>query len=301
VKLNLRALDAFRHTLQSGSATAASRELGISQPAVSRLLARLERDVGFELFWREKGRLVPTPEARILADEVDLALGRLDRIATLARNLGDGAVGELRIVAPPSLVEGPLAPIVASFLAHNPQLRLSISPRDVETANQLIATRAVDCGFGRLPVDHPGVSAERLVTNETVCVLPPRHPLAKLTVIGPADLADVPLILLGQGRRSRAVIDAAFDRAGIAPRVRLETQTVGSACAFAAHGVGVAILNELMARTYLRGGMQMRRFRPRMLHEYGFLTASEAPLAKVTQSFLAHCRTEFRKLAEPTK
>jgi hypothetical protein len=38
-----------------------------------------------------------------------------------------------------------------------------------------------------------------------------------------------------------------------------------------------------------------------MLHEYGFLTASEAPLAKVTQSFLAHCRSEFRKLAGPTK
>src|SRR5437763_14570964 len=60
VKLNLRALDAFRHTLQGGSATAAARELGISQPAVSRLLARLEREVGFELFWREKGRLIAT-------------------------------------------------------------------------------------------------------------------------------------------------------------------------------------------------------------------------------------------------
>jgi DNA-binding transcriptional LysR family regulator len=296
VKLNLRALDAFRHTLQCGSATAAARELGISQPAVSRLLARLEAEVGFELFWREKGRLVATPEARILADEVDLALGRLDRIATLARNLGDGAVGELRIVAPPSLVEGPLAPIVASFLSQNPQLRLSISPRDVETANQLIATRAVDCGFGRLPVDHPGVAAERLTVNETVCVLPPRHRLAKLEAIGPADLRDENLILLGQGRRSRAAIDAAFDRHGVAPRVRLETQTIGSACAFVANGVGIAILNELMARTYVRGGMQLRPFRPRLQHTYGFLTASDAPQAKVTQAFLAHSRAAFRKL-----
>lgn len=295
MKFQLRALDAFRQTLRTGSASAAARELGISQPAVSRLLARLEADVGFDLFWRERGKLIATQEAKLLAEEVELVLGRLDRIASLAQNIGEGAVGELKIVAPPSLVEGPLAPIVAKFLAGNPQLRITIHPRDVETSKEMVATKAVDCGFAKLPLDHGGIRVHKLITSESICVLPPRHPLGKLQTITPGDLRDVPMIVLGRGR-SRSATEAIFDKAGVVPRVRLETQTVGSACAFVRHGVGVAILNELMARDAARGGVQLRPFRPRVLHDYAFITATAAPMAKVTEAFLAHCQESFAAL-----
>jgi DNA-binding transcriptional LysR family regulator len=294
-RLNLRAMDAFRMTLEHGSASAAARELGVTQPAISRLLTLLESEVGFELFDRDRGRLVPTQEAKLLAREVGLVLGRLDHISILARNLGLGVAGELRLVSPPSLAEGPLAPIIASFMALHPQLRISVCPRDVRMGEELVATRAMDCAFARLPVEHPDVTAELLVTNQTVCVLPPRHRLAKLTTIGPADLAGVPLIfLLSVG--SRAGMDAAFERAGVVPNVRLETQTIGSACAFAEQGVGVAVVNELLARRYVRGGMRLRPFRPRLLHQYGFVTAADAPMTRVTRIFFEHCQREFAKL-----
>jgi DNA-binding transcriptional LysR family regulator len=300
VKFQLRALDAFRQTLRTGSASAAARELGISQPAVSRLLARLERDVGFDLFYRDRGKLIATQEARLLGDEVDLVLGRLDQIASLAQNIGQAAVGELKIVAPPSLVEGPLAPIVAQFLAVHPQLRIAIHPRDVETSKEMVATKAVDCGFAKLPLDHAGIRVHKVITSESICVLPPRHPLGKLATIRPADLIDVPMIVLGRGR-TRSATEAIFDKAGVVQRVRLETQTVGSACAFVRHGVGVAILNELMARDAARGGVLLRPFRPRVLHDYAFITASAAPMAKVTEAFLAHCRKAFAELKAATQ
>jgi len=50
LKLNLRSLEAFRETMLSGSATAAAGRMGLTQPAVSRLIAQLEQDAGFELF-----------------------------------------------------------------------------------------------------------------------------------------------------------------------------------------------------------------------------------------------------------
>jgi DNA-binding transcriptional LysR family regulator len=297
-RLNLRALDAFRLTMEHGSASAAARLLGVTQPAVSRLLAILEEEVGFELFAREKGRLVATVEAQLLAREVGQVLGRLDQIAMLARNLGEGTAGTLRIASPPSLIDGPLAHVLADFMRKHPQLRVSVWPRDARMVEEMVATRAVDCGFTRLPLERSDVRATVLTTNETVCVLPPRHRLAKLETIGPTDLAGVPLIMLLPGRPSRLAVDAAFERVGVRPHVQLATQTIGSACAFAAKGVGIAIVNGLMAPVYLRKGMQLRRFRPRVLHQYGFVTPRDAPLTKVTEVFHEHCRREFAAFSD---
>ena len=69
MKLNLRSLEAFRETMLSGSATAAAGRMGLTQPAVSRLIAQLEQDAGFELFYREIGPPEPYPsgEGRLVA------------------------------------------------------------------------------------------------------------------------------------------------------------------------------------------------------------------------------------------
>ena len=103
---NLRSLECLRAIIVTGSATAAARQLGLTQPAVSRLLGVLERSIGFQLFERRKGRLVPTEEARTLCQEVDIAMQSIDRVAQLARNLRNADFGELSIVSPPSFAEG---------------------------------------------------------------------------------------------------------------------------------------------------------------------------------------------------
>lgn len=81
--ISLRALHSFVEIIRSGSATAAGQRLGMTQPAVSRMIAQLEQRVGFELFYRDRGRLVPTKDALLLAEEVDLALAGLDRVTAL--------------------------------------------------------------------------------------------------------------------------------------------------------------------------------------------------------------------------
>ena len=105
---NLRSLECLRAVIVTGSATGAARQLGLTQPAVSRLLGVLERSIGFQLFERRKGRLVPTEEARTLCQEVDIALQSIDRVAQLARNLRNADFGELSIVSPPN--RGPTSP-----------------------------------------------------------------------------------------------------------------------------------------------------------------------------------------------
>lgn len=294
--VDLRALRAFRSIVRTGTVTAAGRELGLTQPATSRLLAQLERDMGFELFHRDRGRLVPTSDALLLFEEVELALGGVDHVAELVANIARFRVGRLRLVAPPSFTEGVLPEIVAAFLARFPDVHLSIDSRSVETTRMMIATRAVDAGFVKMPVDRPDLAAESVVVSHSVCVLSREHRLASQPALDPRLLRGEPLILLGAGRRSRAQIESAFAEAGVAPRVRIDTHTIGSACGLAARGVGIAIVNALLARPYLRDGLVALPFRPELRHEYAFVTAAVPGPTRLAREFLLETRAWFARI-----
>lgn len=292
---NIKTLEAFREIIQLGSVTAAARSLGFSQPAVSRLLAQFEAELGFKLFHRSKGRLLPTSQALMLFEEVDLALQGVERINVLAEDIRQTNAGQLRVVAPPSFAEGPLVKLVASFLSLHPNIHINVDSRTRPTVMNLVATRTADCGFGKLPLDHPGIRLRPLISSPTVCVLPPAHRLsAGKRPIGARDLAGEPLILVGhRGGDTRMRIDQAFQQAGVRQTVRLEAHNVGAACALAAEGVGIAIVNELLSRHSLWTGVRIRRFAPTIEQEYVFMSSANVRETSLTEAFYEHCRASL--------
>jgi len=291
--INLRSLECFRAIIDLGSATAAARELDLTQPAVSRCLGALEESVGFKLFNRSKGRLIPTDEALIFYDEVKITLQSVDRISRLALNLHNADFGELRVVSPPSLAEGMLSSAINAFLREHSDVSITLDSQSGQTALDMVALRAVDCGFAKLPVDHRGLICRPLISGGTVCAVPKGHKLAKSKQISATDLHDEPLILLGKGRSSRVQIDRAFSGAKSRMRVRIETHTVGAACAFAKGGSGIAIVSELFARQFVDHSIVLVRFQPDIKHEYAFITAKDATMSRVTQLFYEHCLRYF--------
>jgi len=103
--MNLRHLEIFRAVLANGSATKAARSMGISQPAVSRVLARFEQDMGLTLFKREGSGLVPTPEALLLGEEVERTCNGYDGLLRRAkgiREMGEGHLASARSPACPT-------------------------------------------------------------------------------------------------------------------------------------------------------------------------------------------------------
>ncbi len=297
---HIKTLEAFREIIQLGSVTAAARSLGLSQPAVSRLLAQFETELGFKLFHRSKGRLLPTSQALLLYEEVDLALQGIERISALAGDIRKTNVGQLRIVAPPSFAEGPLVKLVATFLVKHPKIHISIDSRTRPTVMNLVATRTADCGFGKLPLDHPGIRLRPLISSPTVCVLPPSHRLATgKRAISAMDLVDEPLIMVGyRSGDTRVRIGRAFQEAGVHANVRVETHNVGAACALAAEGVGIAIVNELLSRRSLWTGVYIRPFAPAIEQEYVFMSSANVRETPLTEAFYDHCRTALSPRAK---
>ncbi|MEK1931977.1 MAG: LysR family transcriptional regulator, partial [Pararhizobium sp.] len=95
--MNARQLEIFRAIMREGTITAAANALSVSQPAISKVLLHLESQLGYALFDRIGGRLVPTMEAHLLYADVDRVFRQMEALNSLARDVGANKIGLLRI------------------------------------------------------------------------------------------------------------------------------------------------------------------------------------------------------------
>lgn len=286
-------LESFIEIVRTGSVTEASKRLSLTQSAVSRQLAQLEEDLGIDLFHREKGRLIPLPEAQLLSTEADLILSGFDRIGQLASDLKNLNKGQLRVSGPPSFIEGVLVPVISTFLKTYPNIKFIIDSRNHETIVEQALCRAIDCGFVKAPISAANLHAESIFEAGTVCVMHQEHELAGLAHISPDTLDTVPLITLGQGKIFRKRLQVLFHEAGAVMNIRAETHAIGASCALASQGVGVAIVNEMLARNYENMDVAIVPFRPNIRHEYMFINSAQIPMSRLAMQFLEHCRHEM--------
>jgi DNA-binding transcriptional LysR family regulator len=118
--MNLRHIEIFHAVYVNGSVSAAARALNVSQPSVSKMLRHAESLLGFPLFQRTSGGLVPTQDAHVLFTEVSEIQDRVYALREAGRNLRRGVGGVLRISALPSLALDAIPTAVARFLrTHN--------------------------------------------------------------------------------------------------------------------------------------------------------------------------------------
>lgn len=295
-RLSLGTLRAFAAIMRTGSATAAGKALGLSQPTVSRMIAQMEKQIGFELFYRDKGRLVPTKDGLALIDEVELALAGLSRVDGLIRDISAHAVGEIRLVAPPSFAEGLVPGLIAHFLERYPRIRVSVDSRSIATTKTMLATRVIDCAFMRQPVDREDLIAETVLRCGSVCVLREDHPLAAQEVLNPVAIGNAPIIALGSGSVLGREIDQVFRDYNCRQNVIVECHTTSAACAMARLGIGIAIVNEMLARSYVSAPLVTRPFLPAMIHEYALVTSAQSRASRLLEVFQEEARAYFRKL-----
>src|SRR5260370_39654950 len=111
--MDIRLLEAFRAVVESGSVTHAASSLGITQPAVSAQIARLESELGFSLFTRTGNRLRLTSEAITFRAEAERTLDRTDDLVRAAEHIRQGQVGSLTVASHPVAGGGCRPPGVA--------------------------------------------------------------------------------------------------------------------------------------------------------------------------------------------
>jgi DNA-binding transcriptional LysR family regulator len=291
--MNLRQCEVFRAVMEAGSVTAAAERLHVSQPAVSKMLAQLERDLGFRAFLRERRRLVPTAEAQTLYQEVRRAFIGLDYLTRLAGDLRELRRGHLVIAASHATASFYLPGIVAAFLRDHPGLSVSIQTMDSPSIAQAVATGRVDLGIAQFEVAATGLRRERLASVEAVCVVPPGHALARRRIVRAVDLHEQPFIALAAVNRLRARLDTVFAAEGAAPLIRVDTPLASTACGLVMQGVGVCILDRLSAEANLHLGIVIRPFQPVLAEDLVMLSPDRTPMSGVGTAFAALLRSSF--------
>jgi DNA-binding transcriptional LysR family regulator len=288
--MNVNQIEILRALIATGSTIAAAKATGLSQSGVSRLLHQLETELSMPLFLREKGRLVPTPEAFALAMDAHEVLLAIERMSARAEDLRKGAAGQdtVRVAMPISLWEHVAPEILSEFMHEFPEAKVETFFDTTGTILRLVEHRQVDFGLLRLDTNMgPGFVTEELATGENVCAIPVDHPLCDKEEITPTDLIDVPLIMTGRQRPDRLSLDQTFAQLGIRPFVKIETHTNSSACSYVARGLGVAIISSFFGNLFRNLPIVLRPFRPRSVQSFGLARVEALPLSIAAKGFSA--------------
>src|SRR3954451_24893227 len=187
--MELRQVEYVVGVVDHGTFTRAARALHVTQPALSEGIARLEREIGVDLFHRVGRRAVLSAAgAAFLEPARQLLRDRAGLTASVTAVSGLEA-GRLDIVSLPTLAVDPLAPIVGAFRHAHPGIVVHIEqPEDAAAVASSVRSGRTEVGLAELPIPDEEVVQEPVVEQELVAVLPPSSALAGRRRLTIADL-----------------------------------------------------------------------------------------------------------------
>ncbi|SIT39445.1 Transcriptional regulator, LysR family [Paraburkholderia piptadeniae] len=269
--LNIRELEAFRAFIECGSVTLAADRLGRTQPQVGRLLTSLEDSVGFRLFDRVGKRLRATPEGWRFYEEVDRVIRELELLTRSANQIRTGSSDHLRILVAPHVTNALVSPALVEVQRRLPTFTAEVASRvrlDIET---WITQEQFDVGLSILPIDNPAIEVEPFLRTRAVIVMSELHPLAKRDVVSLADILDLPLVATHSRSLLRQHLERLFRNEKKKANIRYEATNGLTACELAAHGLGVALADPIVAISTGAPNLRVREFAEGMPMDYGFL------------------------------
>lgn len=288
--MDLRLIEIFSAVMRHRSATEAARVLGISQPAVSAALKRLEQEVGFALFRRESRHIVPTAEADLLHGEAVHALAGFSELADAAAGISAGQRGILTIATSPGPGIAWLPEIVSRFRRERPATQLRLLTRSSENVRRLVSSRAFDIGIAEPPFDRTNTVLKRY-RFRLQCLMPAGHALAAHETLTPDLLAGNDLIITPGSNTSYAAIARAFEASGTPFHPAIECEFFAIAMNLVIAGAGVCLVDALsladtLRRTANPDALTIRPFAPPVFYEVGLLKPNVGELSILARQFV---------------
>lgn len=238
---SLREIEALRAMIATGKTTQAARDLGTSQPSVSRAISSLETRLGHKLFLRRNGRLVPTAQALELEARAAVVFDLLDQLVTPAPETSRATA--IRIATPPTLANLFLAPLLTRFIAREKAARVQVEIGTSNDCLDAVAEGRADLGLVDQSPTHDGVRLEVFRRARPHVLLPKRHRLAAKDELTIADLVGEPLLTLTRRFPLRTKVDAAFATLRAEPVIVAEATTSLFLAEMVRAGLGITILN----------------------------------------------------------
>ena len=293
--MNLRQMEVFRAVMLTGGVSGAAELLHVSQPAISKVLAQCQRQLGFTLFARVKGRLVPTPEAQALHAEIESLWRGVERVRDVSRGLASPRSGTLSIAVSASLAPY-LVPRALALLAERfPGLRTRMEILVAPNLTDALLDQSADVGVALLPNDHPNLVRVAGYQCGLACVAPPGHKLAKKKMVGPADLVGERVIGSPPDTPYGQALLRAYGAQAAAVEVHFHVRSATSACWQAQAGGGIAVVDRAAVAGPTFRHLAVRPFRTRERLPIAVLRNRYRPPSLVQEAFREAFDTVWRQ------
>jgi DNA-binding transcriptional LysR family regulator len=296
--MRLRHIEVFHAVYNCGSITGAAKFLNVSQPSISKVLAHAEQQLGFPLFNRHKGKIVPTREAERLIDHVNHAYRNINELRRVSKNLGSAESGVIRIAVTPALGIDIIPAAIASYLEQHPDTMF-----EIETLHQHQVVRAlrelrIDFGIVFNPPATQGIKIDHLVTAEFVALGNSSSGLGNQSKMALEELDGKRFVNLSTLSPLGQLLETRFESSSIQLRSVANVETCQTAKALVAHGAGMALVDEITARSSGHDSVVARYLDPPLQFEVSIMHTVSDPLSIVTRRFINHLKSEFNVFLE---
>ena len=277
----LQELAVFVRAAESGSFSRAGRELGLSQPSVSRIIGELEARLGVKLLLRTTRAITATDAGALFLERAREILAGVEDAEDAARGL-DSLRGVIRLALPVVYGTREIIPRLPRFLAAHPLLRVELSVTD---ERQDLVAEGADVAIRAGNLDDSVFGARKLQTLQRMVVASPAYLAARGTPRTPADLASHDCISwLANNSRESWTFNRNGTEVSVNVRGRIHTSSGSGAFASVMAGLGIAMVSTGMAGAEVKSGLLVQLLRGYKLPSvdvHAVFPAGPRPSAKV--------------------
>ncbi|APC89245.1 TPA: LysR family transcriptional regulator [Vibrio parahaemolyticus] len=292
--MNLRQLEVFYAIMQAGTVSGAARLLHVSQPNVTRVLAHTEQQLGFALFERVKGRLVPTQEAKALLPEAEKVYQQLGQFRSLTNKVKQGTQ-HLRVGAPPVLAAHLLAPTVALLSKeHGISFELLTANRDELCSGLLKHELDVAIAFGE---ETPPAIMGHVLLKENLALIAPKSaaiPAEKTVILEELISHDLPIIGLDSRDPLGLLLHQTLSARDEHYQHAITVRSYSAAAELVKHQAGFAIVDPWTAKQYRQDdAVSVHALEPNMSFSVSILFAEHTPQSIATKQFITALKQQM--------
>lgn len=244
--MDLHQIEYFVKLAELGNFTRAAEACHVTQPTLSQQIAKLEAELGRQLFERLGRGARLTDAGRIFKERADQILALVsDARESVAL---DPEAGRLVVAAIPTVAPYLLPSVLVRFAESNPRARIELREETTEALLAGLGRGELDLGVLALPVPDEGLQVERLMTEELLLALPKGHALAEQGRVRMKDLAAEPFVLLHEAHCLSGETRQFCARHALAPVVTAQLHQLATVLELVRLGHGLSFIPEMAAR-----------------------------------------------------
>ena len=247
----LRHLVYFREVARQLHFRKAAESLAVAQPALSRTISQLEKEMGVDLLSRTRRKVELTAAGKAFLDRIEPLLRALAAVPGDIQALAGGQAGHVRVAFTGLAMATVLPGILREFNRRYPGVRVELNESPTSAQLESLKNGEIACGFFHPDATPPpGLSTKVLMQEKNGVLLPVDHPLAKAKKLRLRDLADTPFVMFPRAHNPGFYdrVLGAFQAAGVTPRIADEVWPRANAIGLVRAGLGATFMAPSEAR-----------------------------------------------------